>query len=210
MKKISRSWGVTLLFAILVAVLPFANGLLANYGIEITEAELTHFLTAFGITAGAGIVNKVRKQINPQPILQPPAALEKNDVKDKLIKELKKVKQHVTTGIKFGPVGAWYQTNFIKTNAGNTLEFGQSYLWILIPSTKYYISVTLRDSTQKVIQVDQSFEKDEDNNVKTARLEMFERNGKPLERGEYTLRIQSDVDTGEPGRGIQNDKFQIV
>ena len=65
--KLTKSWSVTLMFAILTAVLPIINEPLQdNFGITITETELTHFLTALGITGALGTGAAVRKQLKPK------------------------------------------------------------------------------------------------------------------------------------------------
>jgi len=107
-----------------------------------------------------------------------------------------------------GPSSSWYQTNFIEdSKKGNVLPFGAD-LWIKVPGARSYVSAVLKNSSGKVIQVDQSHPKDEDNNKETTRLEMKQRDGTPMPRGQYTLKIQADVGSGD-GQGIKSDKFII-
>ena len=58
----SKSWSLTLFLAIIATVTPFANELLEPYGIIITQDEIDHLLTLFGISvAGGAGVSAVKK-----------------------------------------------------------------------------------------------------------------------------------------------------
>ena len=237
--KMTKSWAVTLLFTLLTAILPIINEPLAEYGIHITEEELFHYLGALGLTAGIGAGNAALKrkqndggngggtgnpgivsggmtggstytgttqlsnpnvqQITPEPRtydVVPGVAEIPNE-------------KHVTSGVAFGPKKSWYQTNFVKTNAGNTLPFGQSYLWVKIPSAHTYIGAILYDGRGNKIQIDQSSDHDEDNDHTTLRLEMFAKNGAPLPRGDYRMDVTKDGG-GQNAREVDNDRFVIV
>lgn len=64
MFRLTKSWGVTLAFAMLAAALPIVDAPLEEkYGIVITEQELAHFLTLFGVSGGLGAGNALRKNI---------------------------------------------------------------------------------------------------------------------------------------------------
>ena len=220
-KKVNKSWAVTLLFTILVAVLPIIDGpLQENFGITISEEDLRHFLIAFGLTAGAGVANAARKQIKkPQvqqvqqvPIQVTTAAETVNltEVRQQPRPQSTPAKPHDIDGVQFNPPGAWVQTNFVKDpEKGNSLPFGKIYLWIKIPKARSYITVQLKDSEGKLIQIDQSSESDEDNDHTTVRLEMFSRNGEPLPKGKYTLKLLSDSGTSY-SQGVNRDEFWIV
>ena len=109
-----------------------------------------------------------------------------------------------------GPVGAHYQTNFVKDEIkGNIIPITQNYLWIRVPRTKSYLSVVLRDFIGNVIQIDQSHELDEDNNVETTRLELFAKDGKHLAPGKYSIQISADSGSSYY-MGIKTDNFEIV
>ena len=59
----SKSWGVTILFAILAAVTPFINEPLEKYlDITITEAELQHLITGFLGSGALGGLNAAHKR----------------------------------------------------------------------------------------------------------------------------------------------------
>ncbi len=218
--KMTKSWTVALLFAILSAVLPIINEpLQENFGIVITEGELEHFLTAFGITAAAGVANATRKQLKktpdaylvgkPNPEQKFDGGIYSNTAPPPAPPPAPETK-HDTDGIKFGPVGAWYQTNFTRNDLkGNVLAYGQGYLWIKVPKARSYVTVQLKDDAGRIIQVDQSSKSDEDNNHTTTRLEMFSPNGSSMPRGKYSLRIQADAGSGD-AQGIKNDAFEIV
>ena len=59
------------------------------------------------------------------------------------------------------------------------------------------------------IQIDQSHELDEDNNVETTRLELFAKDGKHLAPGKYSLQISADSGSSYY-IGIKRDEFEIV
>ena len=109
-----------------------------------------------------------------------------------------------------GPVGSHYQTNFVKDEIkGNIIPITQNYLWIKRPGTRSYIAVILRDSNENVIQIDQSHELDEDNNVETTRLELFAKDGKHLAPGKYSIQHKADAGTSY-STGVKRDEFEIV
>ena len=108
-----------------------------------------------------------------------------------------------------GPIGSWYQTNFVKEQNGNALAADQNYLWVKVSGVRNYLTVLLKDSSGNLIQVDQSHALDEDNNIETSRLEMFDRSGKRLPKGNYTLQIQGDRGSGD-SQGIKSDQFTLL
>ena len=60
--KMSKSWSLTLFLALIATITPFANELLEPYGIIITQDEIDHLLTLFGISvAGGAGVSAVKK-----------------------------------------------------------------------------------------------------------------------------------------------------
>jgi len=62
--RLTKSWAVTLLFAVLAAGLPvFDQPLQDRFGIVITDKDLTHLMTMFGISGGLGVGNAVRKNV---------------------------------------------------------------------------------------------------------------------------------------------------
>ncbi len=208
--KMTKSWTVALLFAILSAVLPIINEpLQENFGIVITEGELEHFLTAFGITATAGVANAARKQFRKTPDANPGQKFD-NAVSSNTGPPPAPEPTHDTDGVNFNSTGSWYQTNFVKSALkGNVLPFGTSYLWIKVPKARTYVTAQLKDNQGRIIQIDQSSKADEDNNHTTTRLEMLSRNGNPMPVGIYTLRVQADAGSGD-AQGIKTDKFEIV
>lgn len=141
-------------------------------------------IVAGGSAAGQKVVNKTRSKVRKRKF-------------DKLTPPV------------LHPVGNWYQTNFIREQSGNALAADQNYLWIKLSGVRSYVSVMLRDSSGNVLQIDQSHALDEDNNVETCRLEMFDRTGKRLPKGKYSLQIQGDRGTGD-SQGIKSDEFTIL
>jgi len=109
---------------------------------------------------------------------------------------------------KLGPVGAKYQTNFVKGDLGNTLPFGTN-LWIKRPGVRSFVSAILRDAKNNMIQVDQSHINDEDGDITTTRLEMFGKDGSPLPRGKYSIATLGDSGPGD-AEGNKPDVFFIV
>lgn len=61
--RLGKSWAITLLFGLLAAAAPVFNDTVEPYGIVITEAEMQHLLTAFGLAGGLGVGNAVRKNV---------------------------------------------------------------------------------------------------------------------------------------------------
>ena len=59
----TKSWGLTIFFALLSAITPFVNELLeANFGITITETEVQHLATLFLGSAAIGGFNAAHKR----------------------------------------------------------------------------------------------------------------------------------------------------
>ena len=48
--------------AVITALVPFANDASDQYGIHVTESEVIHLLTMFGITATAGVGASAHKK----------------------------------------------------------------------------------------------------------------------------------------------------
>lgn len=109
---------------------------------------------------------------------------------------------------KLGPEDSEYQTNFIKTDKGNSLPFG-NHLWIKVFGVRSYITATLKDASKNIIQIDQSSLVDEDGDITTTRLEMFGRDKKPLPRGKYFVTVRGDFGTSD-AQGIKEDEFFII
>ena len=104
---------------------------------------------------------------------------------------------------------SWYQTNFTKTDKGNSLQYGQIYLWIKIKDVRSYVTAMIKDANGIALQVDQSHSFDEDNNIETTRLELLKADGTSFPKGIYHLQVNGDRGTGD-SIGIKNDTFEIV
>ena len=62
-----------------------------------------------------------------------------------------------TSTPELGPVGSAYQTNFVKDpQVGNVLQYGEPYLFARMAGARSYVTGMLRDSTGKVLQIEQS------------------------------------------------------
>ena len=61
--KMNKSWKLTTILFICATVLPFINDHLEDYGIVITEEELTHFLTLALASSAAGVANGGIKRV---------------------------------------------------------------------------------------------------------------------------------------------------
>ena len=107
------------------------------------------------------------------------------------------------------PNGSWYQNNFTKTQKGNSLQYGQIYLWVRIKDVRSYVSIMLKNADGMALQVEQSHKYDEDNNIETVRLELLKPDGMPFPKGVYHVMIRGDRGTGD-SQGIANDTFEIV
>jgi|APSaa5957512535_1039671.scaffolds.fasta_scaffold05906_3 hypothetical protein len=110
---------------------------------------------------------------------------------------------------KLSPTDSWYQNNFKKSQNGNSIPYGQLYLWIKVKDVRSYVTVILKDANGIALQIDQSHEYDEDNNVETTRLELIKPDGTPFPKGIYHLQTRGDRGTGD-SQGIKNDIFEIV
>lgn len=175
--------------------IPSTFGLLALYP-EPTYTD--YLLIGLVIVLGAKMIHTKKPSLD----------LAKNNTELEFVTVSKTTREVLVTVPKLGPESEWFQTNFVKTEKGNTLPFGQN-LWIRIKDVRSYVTAKLSDSKGNVIQIDQSHQFDEDNNIETTRLEMFGRDAKPLPRGKYTLQTQGDRGTGD-AQGIKADEFEIV
>jgi hypothetical protein len=106
--------------------------------------------------------------------------------------------------------GDKYQTNFIKTKYGNGIKSGDELL-IKIRGAEV---VTGKISHKgKLLMIDQSHAKDEDNDASTINFKLRKRSRLwrtvGLDRGTYELHLWFyDKDSGE--RGLYRDKFKII
>ena len=107
-----------------------------------------------------------------------------------------------------GPADSWYQTNFKTSERGNTLEFGDLYLWVRLKDVRSYVTAILSDGNMLRLQIDQSHEFDEDNNTETTRLELITADGKPFPRGKYHLHSAGDRGTSDSNQ--VKEMFEIV
>ena len=208
--KMTKSWSLTVVMFILVTLLPFANDHLSAYGIVITEEELNHFLYAlFGVGAiggGLSINKKLQDRKKEEKVIQShtPAPASMANIEPTVKKPSV---QHAVDDVNWSGTG-WYQTNFRKDNErGNSLNFGDSFLWVKIPSAELYVAGGIyKDGLP--LAIGQSSRSDEDGDISTIRFNLFKPNGEPLPRGRYILQIT--VDGGwENARSIR-DEFEIV
>lgn len=216
-KKMTKSWIITLIAFGLSVILPIVDNSLEQFNIIITEAELTHYVTLLLVSGGFGTAASIRKQLTQRKTELKPLS----EILTKTGKAIKKSIPGETiaivnnkTGKKLqppvlGPVGSWYKTNFKKSDRGNSLEYGQSYLWIKYEGVRSYVSAILMTADKVPIQIDQSSEFDEDNDIETTRLELFLKDGSPLPRGKYILQSQGDRGSGD-SQGIRSDEFSII
>ena len=100
---------------------------------------------------------------------------------------------------------AWFSTNL--SNSGDNEDPVRRYLpadvnclWVMIRDAKA-IGIQLYDNKYGLIQIDQSHDKDEDNDSQTTRIEMFAKSGKRFPPGIYKVRIRATV----LGKGIGSD-----
>lgn len=190
---INKSWTVTIA-SIIIAVVMI---ILPSFGVTgIEEVQIEHLVyMALGISAiGAG--NKGVKHIAQKlkPNLENSVDAVRNSLKP----------NQIITKPRLGPIGAKYQTNFVKNDEkGNVLPRG-SNLWIKRVGVRSYLSAVLYDANMNVIQIDQSHEHDEDGDIETTRLETFN-----LQRGKYYITSQGDAGSSD-STGIRKDRFYIV
>lgn len=190
-------------------IFPIANDALATYGIIISETEMIYYLSVFLSVAGLGTVNSIKKKLQGKKSLSPGdiTAIFEPHIE---VKKVTSITKKLIAPPELGPKESWYQTNFTKnTVKGNTIPYGQIYLWIKMAGVKSYISAILKTAEGVPIQVDQSSEMDEDNDIETTRIELFARDGTPLPRGKYILETRGDRGTSD-SVGIKSDEFEIL
>lgn len=199
--KMTKSWKLTLatiIIAIVMIILP-------TFGVVgVTEHQVESIIyLALGISAiGAG--NKVgKKLVNSRKLVTEET---KGSGEVEIAPEHPKNKRTIVP--KLGPVGSKFQTNFIKSDVGNTLPYGHN-LWVRIEGVRSYITAILKDSAGNIIQIDQSHELDEDKNIETTRLEMLGRDGLGLPRGVYSVEYKGDSGSSD-SIGVSNDSFTII
>ena len=217
--KLTKSWIITLIAFACTVILPLANDTLEDYNIIITENELDHYVTLLLVSAGFGTAASVRKQLKEgktsfsgltKLITKAGTKIPKSTPSEKITIVNNKTEKLLSTPPTLGPATSYYQTNFRQDKKlGNVLDFGQSYLWIKMIGVRSYVSVKLKTADGFPIQIDQSSEFDEDNNIETTRLEMFVKSGAPLPKGKYILESRGDRGSSD-SIGIKNDPFEIV
>lgn len=183
-----------------------------------TEGQLFVLLGIVGSIAGFSFVGqKANGKRNARKVSQQLEEIQKAGFdKDGIENKTKKIQNspasaHVSVVPFLTPVGAWYQTNLVKnTKKGKKVHpFGSAYLWIKMSGVKSYLNVILRGPDGSPIQIRQSHELDEDNNIETTRLKMYSRNGTPMPRGKYTLHVIGDRGTSD-STGTPEDQFIIA
>ena len=214
---LSKSWKITIIVFAIAVALPLVNEHLPEEN-QITQDTVNHFLALFLGTGAIGAANSAKSllksgKISEDGIADKIANKQKVDLMDvtkKIISAIPATAKHVTSGVSFTQANSWIQTNFRKdAQKGNVIDFGQSYLWIKVPGARSYVTAILKNYSMQAIQIDQSSQHDEDNDITTTRLELFQKNGDPLPRGVYYLTATADAGSGD-SQGIKDDKFEIV
>lgn len=206
--KISKSWIMTIIAFVFTMIFPIANDALATYGIMITETEMIYYLSVFLSVAGLGTVNSIKKKLSNRKPLTPGDATNIFEPHAK-VKKVTAITKKLVAPPTLGPAGSKFQTNFQRGEGGNKIPYGQIYLWIKIEGVRSYVTAILKTAAGVPIQIDQSSELDEDNNIETTRIELFDKSGEPMPRGKYILQMQGDG-TGGDAQGIKKDEFEIV
>ena len=212
-KKLTKSWILTVIAFACTIIFPIANDSLIQYGVIITEQEMMYYLTVLLSVAGFGTASSIRKQLQEKKQAFKPLS----DIITKLgikIPSTTQITNNTTPSTlsippTLGPSTSWYKTNFRKDEKGNVIDYGESYLWVKLVGVRSYVTAKLMTDKQVPIQIDQSSEWDEDNDIETTRLELFTPDGKPLPRGKYILQTQGDRGTSD-SMGIKNDEFFII
>ena len=163
-------------------------------------------VTIPGAALGQKVTQKVKQRVSSTSTIQ-------DTRKEKMKKQYydnptDKIIQRKLSPPELSPANSWYQTNFTKSDKGNTLNFGDLYLWIKLIGARTYVAATLYDEKMRALQIDQSTIHDEDNDIETTRFELITADGKPFPRGVYYVRPNGDVGPGD-SQGIL-DKFEII
>ena len=178
-----------------------AHTILINLGSTDQYLQVLTIIGLIGGTVPAGILSQKVFTKTKQKIVQSKS----KDKKSILVNIIPKD----TVTPELSPKDSWYQNNFVPSDKGNSLNYGQIHLWIRIKDVRSYVTAVLTDANGIRLQVDQSHEFDEDNNIETTRLELIKADGTPFPKGIYHLKTRGDRGTGD-SMGIKNDTFEII
>ena len=166
-------------------------------------------VTIPGAALGQKVTQKVKQKVMIPSITTVPDTRQEQMKKQYHDNPTDKIIQRKISPLELGPANSWYQTNFTKSEQGNTLPYGQVYLWIKIKDVRSYVTAILKDSKGIALQVNQSHEFDKDKNIETTELLLLKSDGTPFPKGTYHLQVQGDRGTGD-SQGIKNDTFEII
>ena len=159
---VSKSWAVTLVAFIMAVAAPIMDGPLADYGIDITEKDLEHFLYlmlgvgATGVAAGGTKkVMEIKKEDKKQMhVLENIETLVKREIENKKTgatdpgQQPKKPKENGMQD------HGWYKTNLgYKEHTGAVLEKSNPFLMIKVPDSTVISGTIKKDDN--IIQVAQ-------------------------------------------------------
>ena len=143
-------------------------------------------------------IQKLEQQVHEQDL-----RLDKLESGNNKVITTQKIQSIISNGDK-------YQTNFIRTSKGNGIKTGTE----LLVRVKGAEIVTGKISFRgKLLMIDQSYKRDEDNDAETINFKLKHRRYKifkyNLPLGTYELHLWFyDEDSGE--RGLYRDKFEVI
>ena len=194
--KVSKSWGVTLTAFILAILAPIMDGPLADYGIDISEKDVEHFLYmmlgigATGVAAGGTkkvIAVKRKNSFRETEILKNIETLVKEQVQKEKTGATDPGQQPKKPKVDGMQDHGWYSTNMeYKEHTGAVISKDDAYLMIRVPDATVVSGTIKKDDN--IIQADQGTD--------TLKFELLRRSSGAIEpiTGEMEFNFKAYVD----------------
>lgn len=205
MMKVSKSWKMVVSTFIIGIALPFVNSHLPESS-QISEEFANNFIYIFLGSAGIGLASKIvktKKEVNADDNMTI-RHTKRLELKPQSIQEDIEPATDSRIDPRLMTESRYYLTNFKKSDRGNSLSYGTSYLNVKLKGVRSYMTGQIFKG-DKLIQIDQA---DENGFL---RFELFRKTPDgvlPFEIGKYTLVVAGDRGTSDSNR--ITDEFEIV
>lgn len=198
---VSKSWKMVITTFVIAVALPFVNSHLPESS-QISEEFANNFIYVFFGSAGIGLASKVvktKQEVNADDnmTIRHTKRLEQKELPKETIPDSEPDPRLMTDG-------RYYQTNFRKSDKGNSLSYGTPYLYVKMKGVRSYMTGQIFKG-DKLIQIDQEDESG------FLRFELFRKTSDgvlPFEAGKYTLVVAGDRGTSDSNK--ITDEFEIV